>query len=306
MVQLNYPPPDGFLEEETRCEHLVSKKMKEIWAVEIDLAQQLLKVCKKNNLKIFADWGTALGTVRHKGFIPWDDDMDFCMFRNDYEKLRKIAKLEFKHPYYFEVGDDAEGFIIGGYAKLRNSQTTAIPKKDEKRNLKCNQGIFIDIYPLDNVPSNTFYFAIQKKLLRIFFVMSCGFAYFSTKYYEPSNVLIRPLTKFLHIIFRSPSKKLMKVSLALALKVAKFFNSKQTAKVASLSVSYFQTTMRNYYDNAFWMPFEYIHLPIIQAYDDLLKAEYGNYMVFKKYASEHEGMFCDPNRPYTDYVKGLK
>ena len=304
MVQLNFPPPDGFLEEETRCEHFVSKKMKEIWAVEIDLTLQILKVCEKYNLKIFADWGTALGAVRHKGFIPWDDDMDFCMLRDDYDKLLKVAKSEFEYPYYF---DDAEGITMGGFpARLRNSQTTAIPPKDRKRNLKCNQGIFIDIFPLDNVPDNFLYFAIQKKIIRLLAVMACGFAYFSTNYYEPSNVLIRVPSKILHKVFRKPSEKLMRVSRTLLLKVATFFNKKQTARVTSLSNSYFQATMHNYYDNAFWMPFEYIHLPIIQAYDDLLKAEYGNYMVFKKYASEHEGMFCDPNRPYTDYVKGLK
>ena len=304
MIKLNCPPPEGFLEEETRSEHLVSKKMKEIWAVEIDLAQQLLKVCEKYHLKIFADWGTALGAVRHKGFIPWDDDMDFCMFRDDYEKLRKIAKSEFKFPYYFEAGDDAEGFIISGYAKLRNSQTTAIPKEDQKRNLKSNQGIFIDIYPLDNAPDNSFIFTIQKRLLRLLIVMACGFAFFSTKFYEPSNVLIRYFAKFLHTTFRKPSKKMMTVCLKLFLKVAKFFNNRETAKVLSLSVdSVFKPRYRKCYDHIIEMPFEYISLPVVHAYDEFLKAEYGDYMVFKKYASEHEGMFCDPNHPYTDYVK---
>ena len=304
MIKLNCPPPEGFLEEETRSEHLVSKKMKEIWAVEIDLAQQLLKVCEKYHLKIFADWGTALGAVRHKGFIPWDDDMDFCMFRDDYEKLRKIAKSEFKFPYYFEAGDDAEGFIISGYAKLRNSQTTAIPKEDQKRKLRCNQGIFIDIYPLDNVPDNGFIFAIQKRLLRTLVVMACGFAFFSTKYYEPSNRLIRCFTKFLHATFRKPSKRLMIVCLASFIKVAKTFNERKTKKVSSLAVDVvFKPRSRDYYKSITEMPFEYIQLPVVQAYDAFLKVEFGDYMVLKKYASDHEGMFCDPNCSYTDYAK---
>ena len=304
MIQLASPPPEEFLDEETRCDHLVSKKTKEIWAVEIDLAQKLLEVCKKNNLKIYADYGTALGAVRHKGFIPWDDDMDFAMFRDDYEKLRKVASKEFKHPYYFEAGDDGEGFLVSGYAKLRNSNTTAIPKIDTKRNMKSCQGIFIDIYPIDNVPNNRLIFAIQKKMLRASAIAACGFAFFSTKYFEPSNAIIRCSTKILYRLFKRPSKVLMKKSLALYIEIAKAFNKRKTTLLESLSVSsIFKPRSRDCFDKIIEVPFEYIKLPISQNYDKSLKILYGNYMTFVKNASEHEGTFFDPNHPYTDYIK---
>ena len=75
------------LNEEIIDGHLVIEEDKKLWAVEMDLAEKLLNVCKKHDLKIWAEGGTLLGAVRHKGFIPWDNDMDFVMMRDDYEKL---------------------------------------------------------------------------------------------------------------------------------------------------------------------------------------------------------------------------
>lgn len=59
----------------------ITEKQKRVWAIELEMADRLLTVCRENNLRIFADAGTMLGAVRHKGFIPWDDDMDLAMFR---------------------------------------------------------------------------------------------------------------------------------------------------------------------------------------------------------------------------------
>lgn len=66
MVDLNIKLPEGFLEEEIRCDYKITKKMKEVWAVEIDLLCELLRVCKKHNINIFASGGTLLGAIRHK------------------------------------------------------------------------------------------------------------------------------------------------------------------------------------------------------------------------------------------------
>ena len=95
---------DGLINmhEEVIDGHLVTTETKKLWAVEMDIAQKLLDVCKKHNLPIWAEAGTLLGAVRHKGFIPWDDDMDFCMMRKDYEKLMEIAPHEFLYPYFFQ------------------------------------------------------------------------------------------------------------------------------------------------------------------------------------------------------------
>ena len=94
MVSLNIKLPENFLDEEIRDDYVVSSQMKQVWAVELDLLNKILEVCKKYNIKIIASGGTLLGAVRHKGFIPWDDDIDLMMMRDQYDKLCVSCFLE--------------------------------------------------------------------------------------------------------------------------------------------------------------------------------------------------------------------
>jgi lipopolysaccharide cholinephosphotransferase len=89
--------PEKFWDEEIRNDYLVSTEMKKVWAIEMDLYREVTRVLNKYNLRYFTDGGTTLGGVRHKGFIPWDDDLDICVPREDYEKLLQLAS-EFKSP----------------------------------------------------------------------------------------------------------------------------------------------------------------------------------------------------------------
>ena len=154
MVDLQLALPANFLEEETRCDYRVSRQMKEIWAVEMDLLRQLDHVCSSLGIHYFACGGTLLGAVRHQGFIPWDDDIDVAMLREDYVKLCQ-AYTQFQKPYELQYFDVTEGYFTG-HAQLRNTQTTGALKMflDAKSKMSYNQGIFIDIFPLDAIPDD--------------------------------------------------------------------------------------------------------------------------------------------------------
>ena len=136
----------AFFEEEIRNDFTVDIERKKIWAVELGLLIELDRVCKKYNLKYFLWAGTLLGAIRHKGFIPWDDDLDVVMLRKDYEELLVHAD-EFKNPYFLQtpLTDPEAGY---SHAKVRNSNTTAFNKLWGYRNY--NQGIYIDIFPIDD------------------------------------------------------------------------------------------------------------------------------------------------------------
>ena len=124
-----------FYQEEVRCDYLVNEKMKKIWAIQLDLLNKLLEVCQKHDIKVFAFAGTLLGAVRHKGFIPWDDDVDVCMERKEYERFLEVCNDEFPHPYFLQTAlTDKRHFC--GYARLRNSNTTGIisPHRSTKYN----------------------------------------------------------------------------------------------------------------------------------------------------------------------------
>lgn len=145
--------PEGFLNEEVREGYTVSSKMKEVWAVQLDLLQCFINVCERNNLRYFIDGGTLLGAARHQGYIPWDNDIDIAMLREDYDKLREIAKKEFRKPYLFQTEYDfASAGELRLYCNLRNVETTAIRRRRFDLRFPCNQGIYIDIFPLDGMP----------------------------------------------------------------------------------------------------------------------------------------------------------
>ncbi len=138
-------PPD-FLKEEILCEFHVTEQRKKIWAVELDLLLQLDRVCQKHHLRYFLISGTLLGAIRHRGFIPWDDDADIAMPRADYEKFIRL-KDEFREPIFLQTPYTDNNYAAS-YARLRNSNTSAISPIIKYQ--KMNQGLFIDIFPLDN------------------------------------------------------------------------------------------------------------------------------------------------------------
>lgn len=83
--------PENFFDEEVRCGFTVSSTMKHYWAAQMEVLQTVIAICEKHDLTYYAFWGTLIGAVRHKGFIPWDDDIDIALKREDYQKLLCIA-----------------------------------------------------------------------------------------------------------------------------------------------------------------------------------------------------------------------
>ena len=144
---------DEFFKNEVREGFFVSSMMKRAWAAQIEILEDFEKVCNENDIKYYAAYGTLLGAVRHKGFIPWDDDIDIYMLRDDYEKLRRIAK-ENKLPKDFilkTIYSDNE--YIATFDRLVNSQGIDF---NQERMEKYHGFPFcagLDIFPLDYVPS---------------------------------------------------------------------------------------------------------------------------------------------------------
>lgn len=136
------------LNEEVRDGYLVPSELKKIWSVELDLMKVFLEVCSKHGLRCWVDGGTLLGAVRHHGFIPWDDDIDIAMPRDDYDRLLRLDASEFKPPYFLQSAYSDIDYYRG-HAQLRNSDTAGIRPTDCFQ--PFNQGIFIDIFVLDGV-----------------------------------------------------------------------------------------------------------------------------------------------------------
>lgn len=134
-------------EEEKIADYQISDTMKKIWKVELQMLDEVDRICKKYSFTYYLVHGTLLGAVRHKGFIPWDDDLDIAMPRESYDSFLKVAKQELSEPLSIHTPETEQEIFWGGFARIRNSQTTAIESRDINQN--GNKGIWIDILPLD-------------------------------------------------------------------------------------------------------------------------------------------------------------
>lgn len=294
--------PEGFFEEEVRCDYTVSKEMKKVWAVELDLLAEFQRVCKLHDIKYSVCGGTLLGAIRHKGFIPWDDDIDVMMMRDEYEKLCKLTN-EFKHPYFFQTEETDPG-SLRGHAQLRNSETTGILKHELKWKRPFNQGIFIDIFPLDNCPTNPFVYKAGGYLAKYIKKCSSLFANISVRHNSQNDSAI---IRGLHRFFFPVNKWLMDVFYNAFEFVIKHLGSKNSKIVSMLSVFYFMEKMKRkkvWLESFTEVPFENITVSVPSSYEEVLTSFFGNWHQFVKGGSLHGGAYFDPERPYTYYTKG--
>lgn len=139
--------------------------LEKIHKIQIELAIEVKRICEKNRIDYFLIAGTLLGAVRHKGFIPWDDDMDIGMLREDYEKFLKACETDLSSDYYLQTWytDSQFGLPI---AKIRKNATKFVEKTSAKNH--SHKGIYIDIFPYDNVPDNSI-LRKKHKLLTYFY-----------------------------------------------------------------------------------------------------------------------------------------
>lgn len=115
----------------------------------LTILKEFISICKDNNLTYYALGGTLLGAVRHKGFIPWDDDIDIGMPREDYEKFKKIASNALPENYKF-LSEDTSNYKKA-FSVIRDDSTKIIMNYS---NEEQEESLWIDIFPLDGMPTN--------------------------------------------------------------------------------------------------------------------------------------------------------
>lgn len=125
--------------------------LKPIWDAVLEIYEEFAKVCEKNGLRYYVTDGNALGAVRHKGFIPWDDDLDVCMPRPDYEKFIKLGDAELPpHLRIVHYSNTPEYYWL--FAKIQDTRREKVEEVEKKVGHMLSNGVFIDIFPIDGYP----------------------------------------------------------------------------------------------------------------------------------------------------------
>ena len=266
---------------------VISEQMKDdLIKKQIAILDSIYEFCDQNNLKISLAYGTLLGAVRHKGYIPWDHDIDCMMPRKDFDYFCKNFKSD---KSYFLQTNSTDSNFKWSFAKVRDTNTTFI----EPFNLdkQMNQGIWVDIFPYDKASNNSFLSWIQYKCVVL-----------KIKFMNPLNVKSKS-RKLLESIFGH--RTLLNFLIKLCVNCGK--NSNYIADFsANLETS--KIKMKDVFDDFTVIEFEGKQYRCISDYDYYLTMNYGNYMVIPSNQSLDNELtllskcIIDPYKSYKEYL----
>lgn len=285
--------------------HEISSKKQSLFDALLDLLAEYDRVCSEYNLKYYAYGGTMLGAVRHKGFIPWDDDIDVTMPRDDYNKLKELAKRGiFKEPYFFQNSETDIGFPRG-ISRLRNSNTTAIPYDDVAMN--CNKGVFLSIFPLDIIPDDDKLARKQIKKLQTIRLFMNSFARYYSGFGAEGTTFVKKIAYHVSVLlFKLKILTVPRLNDAFE-KTAACYNHTQNGRVGLITVAFNDkrnTHKRDLFEgNTIWSDFETTKIPIPEHYDKILSHIYGDYMIPVQAPTEHGDMLYSTTVNYKQFQK---
>ena len=252
------------------------------------------KICDENNLTFFLCGGCCIGSIRNSGFIPWDDDVDVFMPREDYKKLEKIWNEKADTSKYSYCQPEGRRNL---FSTINNNDTTFI--KALQQDLDINQGLVLDILPLDGYPNSKF-----ARKMQMFWALIYSL-YLAQMVPENHGNLVSFIGKAMLTII--PLKSLRKAIWKFAEKKMTKYNIKDCNSITELCSG--PIYMRNRYpkeifEDVVYKKFEGYEMPIPKGYDEYLKIVFGNYMKLppkEKQVMHHDVVFCDLSNSYRKY-----
>lgn len=269
--------------------------IKEFQKIELEILFEVDRVCKKYNIRYFLLAGTLLGAIRHKGFIPWDDDIDIAMPIDEYRRFCKVASKELGSLYFLQ--NYQTDFSDRWFSKVRKNNTTCIEKGYEKSNI--HQGIWIDVFPVIGVNDN------EKNLKKITKIATFAKKMLN-KRYAASTTSYRDLSKEKKILRFIPIPVIR--SLATTIYSFIFHGTKKFNYCYYLwGDSKIRARFKaDLFDELCEVEFEGHMFPAPKDWDKYLTIEYGDYMTppppEKRNGGSHTIAIVDVNNDYTKYI----
>jgi len=281
--------PKDYFQGETRDGFYIEPMMKCAWAAMIEVLEVVAEICYKHNIRYFADWGTLLGAVRHKGFIPWDDDMDICMFRDDYECFLNIAPAELPDGWC-ALSVHNNPFHEQLHSVVNNTVKIDYSPEHLKRFHGCPFSVGLDLYPLDTPAPDFDEEQATRELIKVLV--------YTARLYEKDPLqaqeLLPDIERMCHVTL-DRSNNLKNQLMRLADQMAQLYNSTRNNGVSDcvfhagdLEGAHLQSA---WFRDSITLPFETSIITVPAEYDSILKQLFGDYMTPVQGTQTHEYPF---------------
>lgn len=293
---------DRFFEEETRDDFLIESMMKKAWAVELEVLSQVDAVCQKYDIPYYAAYGSLLGAIRHRGYIPWDDDIDIALRREDYVRLLALLQKELPEGYFVNSYYTCETHRQP-WASVVNTRYILQDAEKIRQFWGCPYVCGIDVFPMDFVSVNGEEDDAQMNL----YAMTFGVAQ-SFEEYEASGELYEYLPQIERLcgVSLSDDGTMQRQLFLLADQIAGLYHEEESTELTLI------TSRLNRDDRSFkfpkeWfassvrVPFETVTIPVPAEYDQALRIFYGDsYMTPARYDSGHTYPFYGRQQQFLD------
>ncbi len=248
---------------------LTDEELKKLQRIELEMLVEIDRICRKYNIEYSLEGGSLIGAIRHKGFIPWDDDADVSMTREQYRKFRKACKKELDTERFFLQDFGTDKNYRWGYSKLRRNNTLLVGEGQE--HFKAHEGVFLDIFIYDNVPDNY--------LLRR---IHCFLCYCIRKVQYSEIGKFKAKTSFLRAWYKLINKIPIRETFVWIQMISNITNKKKTELSRTMTFPYGKNckygTPRKIFDEFIDVEFEGYTFKAFKEYDMYLSMIYGDYM----------------------------
>ena len=295
----------SYYEDEVRDGFYISGMVKRAWAASIEVLEEIGTLCKKHNIKYFADAGTLLGAIRHKGYIPWDDDLDIGMLREDYDRFFEVAKTELPEGYSI-LSMHTEPDYEQIFMRVVNRRRVSFVKEDLKKFHGFPFVVGVDIFPLDYVSPNEEDENVRRKLAQAVYNLA--------QKAEP-GVKVKGMEKLLcqveqYCKVRIDRKGHIRNQLMLLLeKLLTMYPAEGATEVAFMPVWIEKDSnkfKKEFFADVIEVDFENIKIPVPIMYDAILRQKYGDYMRLVHNWEFHDYPFYKTQLKYVEECANIK